>query len=131
MQTWAAAIRLRQDVNGVLESARAAKRIGKALEAQVNLYCDEAAKASLAAVSGLNLQDVLLVSGVAIKDGKPASDTITGESVNFPGLTVEVLEAEGQKCPRCWMHSTHVSADGLCPRCAHVLSLLPQEETTL
>ena len=128
MENWATAIRLRQDVNGVLEAARAAKRIGKALEAQVNLYAtDEAAKAALEAVSGLNLKDVLIVSAVSVCDGQPSDANTVAAGTNFPGLTVEVLEAPGEKCQRCWMQSTAVNAAGLCPRCAHVVSLLPQD----
>ncbi len=42
-------------------------------------------------------------------------------------MTVEVLEAKGVKCPRCWMHSTQANAEGLCPRCARVVAALPAE----
>jgi len=42
----------------------------------------------------------------------------------FPGLRIEVRNAEGVKCPRCWMHSTKANADGLCPRCAAVVAEL-------
>ena len=35
-----------------------------------------------------------------------------------------VRNAEGVKCPRCWMHSTKANADGLCPRCAAVVAEL-------
>ena len=37
MARWDTVMKLRQDVNGVLEKARADKRIGKALEAHVTL----------------------------------------------------------------------------------------------
>ena len=37
---------------------------------------------------------------------------------------IEVRNAEGVKCPRCWMHSTKANADGLCPRCAAVVAEL-------
>ena len=48
MAKWDTLIALRDDVNGVLETARAQKRIGKALEAHVSLYAaDAAAQAAL------------------------------------------------------------------------------------
>ena len=48
---WDQLIRVRTDVNGVLEAARAEKRIGKPLEAAVTLRAaDDAAKAALEGV---------------------------------------------------------------------------------
>ena len=53
-----------------------------------------------------------------------------GKGTNFPGLTVEIREATGEKCERCWMHSPTVGADAdhptLCARCAAVVRNLPQ-----
>ena len=132
MDVWATAIRLRQDVNGVLEAARAEKRIGKSLEAQVNLYAaDDAAKQALQAVSGLKLSDIFIVSEVKPAEGSPDNANISGSGENFPGLTVEVLEAAGIKCPRCWMHSALANEEGLCPRCASVVSKLPKDALEL
>ena len=55
---------------------------------------------------------------------------IFGEADRFPGLTVEIREATGEKCERCWMHSPTVGADAdhptLCARCAAVVRKLPQ-----
>ena len=49
---WDQLIRVRTDVNGVLEAARAEKRIGKPLEAAVTLRADDdAAKAALEGVN--------------------------------------------------------------------------------
>ena len=36
--------------------------------------------------------------------------------------SVEVLKAPGVKCPRCWNYTEEPDADGLCPRCHHVLN---------
>ena len=58
MAKWDVLIRVRQDVNGVLELARAGKRIGKALEAHVTLEAKgDTAKAALETLKGLNLAD--------------------------------------------------------------------------
>ena len=128
MEKWAVAIRLRQDVNGVLEAARAEKRIGKALEAQVFLYAaEEDASAALRAVAALPLPELLLVSGVSLCTPAPDAEALTGSGENFPGLRIAVREAQGPKCLRCWMQSAEVNEDGLCPRCARVVSLLPKD----
>ena len=125
MAKWDTLISLRNDVNGVLETARAEKRIGKALEAHVSLYAeDDAARAALTAVRDLNLPDLFIVSDVTLANGASNAESVCGSGTNFPGLRIEVLNAAGVKCPRCWMHSTKANADGLCPRCAAVMAEL-------
>ncbi|MGX8692378.1 MAG: isoleucine--tRNA ligase [Clostridia bacterium] len=122
---WDRLIALRGDVNLVLESARAAKRIGKPLEAAVTLRAgSESARESLRAVEGMNLAELFIVSQCLIaEDGADEADAVTGEGVNVSGLSVAVKEAPGLKCPRCWMHSAEADPEtGLCPRCAAVVA---------
>jgi len=121
MAKWDTLIALRSDVNGVLEAARADKRIGKALEAHVILQAkDDAATAALAEVNGLDLAELFIVSAVSVgnADGELLA---SGCGTNFDGLIVGVRAAAGEKCPRCWMHSTDADENGLCPRCAKVM----------
>mgnify|MGYP000923293966 FL=1 len=123
MARWDTVIKLRQDVNGVLEKARADKRIGKALEAHVTLEtADEAVKAACA---GLSLAEIFIVSDCAWTSPEAGAEVACGE--NFPSLTVGVTEAKGEKCPRCWMHSLNANAEGLCPRCAAVIAKMDLE----
>ncbi len=118
MAKWSAVMKLRQDVNGVLELARADKRIGKALEAHISLSGrDEALKN---ACEGLNLAEIFIVSSCSWE--APEAGALIGNGSNFPALTVGVTEAKGEKCPRCWMHSLQANPEGLCPRCAAVIS---------
>ena len=118
MAKWEMVMKLRQDVNGVLEKARADKRIGKALEARVTLQsADETIKT---ACEGLNLAEICIVS--ACDWEAPEEGAEVAQGVNFPSLTIGVAEAKGEKCPRCWMHSTAANAEGLCPRCAAVIA---------
>ena len=123
MAKWDTVMKLRQDVNGVLEKARADKRIGKALEAHVTLKTDDAELK--AACEGVNLAEVCIVS--ACDWNEPEEGAEVGQGVNFPALTIGVSEAKGTKCPRCWMHSEHANAEGLCPRCAAVIAKLDVE----
>ena len=118
MDKWATVMKLRQDVNGVLELARAEKRIGKALEAHVSLQCSDESIKTLCA--DLNLAEICIVSSC---DWEHVAENATvGNGTNIPTLTIGVVEAKGEKCPRCWMHSLQANAEGLCPRCAAVIS---------
>ena len=131
MEKWSTVEKLRDDVNVVLEAARAEKKIGKALEAHVALHAgDDAASAALVQVMCLNLAELFIVSDCQVSTGSPDSASTMGKGTNFPGLTVEVSEAKGAKCERCWMHSPTVGADAdhptLCARCAAVVRNLPQ-----
>ena len=127
MARWDKLIALRDDVNGVLEAARGAKRIGKPLEAAVTLRVrDESAKQALDEVRSMNLSELFIVSKCLITEvGEADADAVTGTGVKNPGLEISVTEAPGTKCPRCWMHSeTPQDGTGLCPRCAAVVAKL-------
>ena len=110
MARWERIIAVRTAVNGVLETARAEKKIGKSLEADVALTVP-AEDAFLQEMDGGELADLLIVSRVEV--------TVGGE------LSVSVSEAAGAKCPRCWKHSTKADENGLCPRCAAIVAKLP------
>ena len=122
MAKWEQLIALRSDVNAVLEEVRAAKLIGKSLEAQITLWPENAeAAAALDGLSGMDLAELFIVSGVTVAETAPAN---ARRGVSFPGVSAAASEAPGVKCPRCWIHSTQSDADGLCPRCAQVVSFL-------
>ncbi len=123
MAKWDALISVRNNVNGVLEKARADKRIGKPLEASVTLRASGESKAVLDKVSDMNLKELLIVSECLIAEDDAADEAAVTASGSYnPGLTVSVREAAGTKCPRCWMHSVDADAEtGLCPRCKAVL----------
>ena len=123
MQKWDTIMKLRQDVNGVLEKARADKRIGKALEAHVTLCTEDAAIRE--ACAGKNLSELFIVSNCAWSQPEEGAETAQG--TNYPQVTIGVNEAKGVKCPRCWMHSENANAEGLCPRCASVIAKLDLE----
>ena len=107
MERWAEVIRVRDTVNGVLETARKEKKIGKSLEAKVTLQVADPDNFLLPEMDEDAMADVFIVSQVALKKG-------SGE------LAVDVAPAEGEKCQRCWKVLPTVSGD-LCPRCARVI----------
>lgn len=131
MEKWALAVALRDDVNAVLELARAEKKIGKALEAHVELFAqDDGAAQVLVQTMGLNLAELFIVSDCKVSSAPAADGALVGQGTAVPGMTISVSEAKGEKCERCWMQSTRVgeSADHptLCARCASVVAKLPQ-----
>ena len=121
---WDQLVSIRSDVNNVLEAARAAKKIGKSLEAHVALYAgDEASKEALNKIAGMNLAELFIVSGCDIAEGEVAADATIGKGAALPGLTIEVTAAKGEKCQRCWCYHPEVDAEtALCPRCAAVVA---------
>ena len=123
MAKWDIIMKLRQDVNGVLELARADKRIGKALEAKVTVQtADEKLRD---ACQGLDMAQICIVSAFAWEAA--AEGALTGQGTNYPQLTIGVAEASGEKCPRCWMHCQEADENGLCKRCAAVIAKLDVE----
>ena len=123
MAKWDTVMKLRQDVNGVLEVARADKRIGKALEAHVSLATED--KALIDTCNDINLAEVCIVSSCAWESIPEGATAAAG--ANLPQVTIGVIEARGEKCPRCWMHSEAADENGLCPRCAAVISKMDIE----
>ncbi len=126
--SWSSLIMLRDGVNAALEKARAAKQIGKPLEAHVTLIKD-------AAYPNDNLQslqekfesqwaDLFIVSDVEVS----ADPELYAKGMDTPiaGVRVLVEEAKGEKCPRCWKHHTSIGTENgheeLCPRCAAVVA---------
>ncbi len=99
---------VRTDVLKALEDSRAAREIGTAQEAEVDLTCPaEEAELLEKGLKGAAAQ-WLIVSKAVVKTGAERS--------------VKVVKAAGTKCPRCWNYTTEANADGLCPRCAAALA---------
>ena len=119
-EKWAKLAAFRDDVNKALEGARNAKTIGKPLEASVTVYADKEAAAFLSGC-GQDLADLCIVSELAVVAG--AGEGMASEY--FPGLTIAVSRAAGEKCLRCWKQSKSVGTDAkhpaLCDRCAKVV----------
>ncbi|CAM3637713.1 isoleucine--tRNA ligase [Rouxiella silvae] len=117
---WAELLKVRTEVNKVLEQARADKRLGGSLEASVTLFADDALATKLNSL-GNELRFVLLTSGAKVAPLSAADDAaIASELVK--GLKIGLEKAAGEKCPRCWHFTTDVGHDAahpqVCGRCA-------------
>ncbi|MFZ4833557.1 isoleucine--tRNA ligase [Rouxiella sp. Mn2063] len=116
---WAELLKVRGEVNKVLEQARADKRLGGSLEAAVTLYADDALANDLRSL-GNELRFVLLTSGARVA---PLSDAGADAQASelLKGLKIGVEKAEGDKCPRCWHYTTDVGHNAehseICGRC--------------
>lgn len=116
---WAELLKVRGEVNKVIEQARADKRIGGALEATVTLYAEPELAAKLQAL-GNELRFVLLTSGAQVADYALANDEAQ-QSELLKGLKIALHKAEGEKCQRCWHYTTDVGQNPehaeVCGRC--------------
>ena len=116
---WAELLKVRGEVNKVIEQARTDKRIGGSLEAGVTLYADSELANKLQAL-GNELRFVLLTSGAQVADYAQA-DEDAQQSELLKGLKVALHKAEGEKCQRCWHYTTDVGQNAehaaICGRC--------------
>ncbi|NBI13938.1 isoleucine--tRNA ligase [[Haemophilus] felis] len=113
---WQQLLKVRAEVNRVLEQARNDKLIGAALEAKVTVYANDQLRPLLEQL-GNELRFVLITSQAVVKPLENA-DVAEGE---LAGLAVKVERADGEKCPRCWHYATdigsHAEHPHICGRC--------------
>lgn len=113
---WQQLLKVRAEVNRVLEIARNDKLIGSGLEAKVTVYANEQYLPLLEQL-GNELRFVLITSQAVVK---PLENANVAEG-ELKGLAVQVERAEGEKCPRCWHFATdigtHADHPTVCGRC--------------
>lgn len=116
---WAELLKVRGEVNKVLEQARADKRLGGSLEAAVTLYAESELAARLNSLQD-ELRFVLLTSAASVAPlAEAPADAQASELLK--GLKIAFSTAPGEKCPRCWHYTTDIGlvaehAD-ICGRC--------------
>lgn len=132
---WEKLRQIRAEVNRVLEQARTEKAIGSSLEAKLLLLVsDPGLRQKLQAfdpadsLSGNRVDELrylFLTSQVELLDSAAQLEGVK-YAVQTEALGVGVVDADGEKCDRCWNYSTHVgeSADHplICERCIPALS---------
>ena len=118
---WKVLYELRSSVNEKLEEARRDKKIGKSLEARVEIATSRpplgtaAATTEAANAEMATLEELFIVSKVVIKPTE-GEETITVTRAEDHGM---------KKCVRCWKYYDHVGSDlqhpELCDRCTKVV----------
>lgn len=105
--------RLRDELAKELEKARAAKIIGKSLEADVTALWP----ADIAANPGASADEIAEIFVLSRLDILPQAD---GQPAGY-----RVVRSEAARCGRCWRHLPEVGSvaahPALCPRCAAAL----------
>ncbi|MEH2104990.1 isoleucine--tRNA ligase [Nostoc sp.] len=129
---WSALRQLRTDVNKVLEQARIEKLIGSSLEAKALIHIPhkqlgDAIKA-FNPVKGNGIDELrylLLTSQVELLDSAQGLQGLkyTAQTEDWG---IGIVNADGQKCDRCWNYSTHVGESAehplICERCVAALA---------
>ncbi len=115
-QKWERVQALRDRVNRSLEEARAAKEIGKSLEAKVTISANGEEYDFITAQT--DLDKLFIVSAVEVSKNEALG-------AGLEDIEVGISRAEGIKCPRCWTFSAAAGSDPehpeLCPRCTAVV----------
>ncbi|MBK9323208.1 MAG: isoleucine--tRNA ligase [Bdellovibrionaceae bacterium] len=108
-QKFTGLLKVRGDVQKVLENLRAQKIIGASLEAAVKIKAEGELLKDLKNCK--DLREFLIVSKVEVEIGS---------------YDIQAEKAPGEKCVRCWVYSTEISQEsstlGVCPKCVEALS---------
>ncbi|VAW89077.1 Isoleucyl-tRNA synthetase [hydrothermal vent metagenome] len=118
---WVTIIAVRESVSKELEGLRSSGGIGSALDAEVDLYCDDALLALLSKFDD-ELRFVLITSYARVYSirEKPAK-AVEVTQKDQPALWVVVKACQHAKCDRCWHHREDVGVNSehpeLCGRC--------------
>jgi len=122
-EAWALFLTLRDDVNKFLELERSEKRVGKPLDAKIELLVRPEGEGVLRRLERLNLAELFIVSEVEVLRKPVHGEDFSASSL--PGVEVRVSASTEPKCARCWTHSHSVGEDSehpeLCERCAGVV----------
>ena len=116
-ERWAEVRAVRRAITGAIEGERAAKRIGSSLDAAPTVFLSPARHA---AVEGIDLAQIAIVSGVTVVSGDGPAEAF--RLPDAPGVAVLPERAAAPRCARCWQRLPDVGQvaahPDLCGRCA-------------
>ncbi len=117
---WKNIIEVRDTVSKELEKLRIQGRIGSSLDAEVDLYCNEATK-DLLDLLGDELRFVLITSYARLHPFELRPTDIALTALESGELGIKVTVSEHPKCIRCWHHredvGSHPDHPEICGRC--------------
>ncbi len=121
--TWEKILSVRREVTKALEVARAEKKIGHPLDAELTLWCSDAL-ADFLSPYGEELRSIFITSMARIaEESQKVADAMETE---MPGLAISVARSSAEKCQRCWVYDPTVGKDPaqpeICERCRTALS---------
>jgi isoleucyl-tRNA synthetase len=113
---WEQVIEVRESVNKELEKLRVAEAIGASLDAEIDIYCDDALYTLLTAFDD-ELRFVFITSYARVHQAGAKPE----HAVACEGFWLEAKPSQHPKCVRCWHHredvGTHPEHPELCGRC--------------
>lgn len=127
-QLWTVLKQMRSAILKAIEQLRETGKIKHSLEASVSMYLDKD-------ILGLDILDdfkqLLLQKNQTIDDffrefvivSQFKVDDARGDKQqsSYEGMLIDVLPAEGAKCPRCWQWQNTTNSKGLCLRCSELV----------
>ncbi|WP_411822108.1 isoleucine--tRNA ligase [Leptospira sp. 'Mane'] len=106
----------KEAVQKALEEARQKGKIGKSLEAKINLVPKDADKNPLTSFTNEQLELTFVVSQVDLKNSSSDEEELAKHSTEL--YDIQVLKPKEGECPRCWRHTRDIGKEGdLCKRC--------------
>jgi isoleucyl-tRNA synthetase len=112
---WQQVLKVRSEVNKIIESSRNSGLIGSALEAEIELFCSKDLESILRKFSE-ELRFVFITS-----EAKVLKENGEGEETEIEGLKIKISKTQEGKCERCWHSRPEVGSikdhPTLCNRC--------------
>ena len=112
---WQQVLKVRSEVNKIIESSRNSGLIGSALEAEIELFCSKDLESILRKFSE-ELRFVFITS-----EAKVLKENGEGEETEIEGLKIKISKTKEGKCERCWHSRPEVGSikdhPTLCNRC--------------
>ncbi len=122
---WQLLLDIRGEVTKALEAARADKLIGHPLDAAVTLGVTAEMYTELQTFEE-DLRYIFIVSQAHLTQTPLKEQTFQSDEVE--GLSIAVAPSPGEKCERCWTHSTSVGSHdahiSICDRCVAAMEQL-------
>lgn len=123
--SWDLLLRVRAEVNRKLEELRQAGKIGKPVEASVELYSADSRTAAALEAFEAGLEELFIVSEVKVAKAPPDGGSA---GLDLPSLTIKAGRTPHARCARCWLHRPSVGSDAarpdLCLPCAALVASL-------
>ena len=109
------------DVAKLLEEKRSQGLIGSSFDAKINILTKDGFCYKYLERLKATLAEIFKVSQVEIaKKDNSAKEPLV--SSKYPEIAIEVLKADGQKCPRCWNYSLSVGkGKEICDNCSEAI----------
>jgi isoleucyl-tRNA synthetase len=121
-QDWAVILQAKEAINKVIEGQRSQGNVKGSLEADIEVFADEALTKSLAKL-GDELRFVTITSKATLL---PLSQAADSEDSLMDGLKVSLKRSSADKCVRCWHFIDDVGSNAdhpeVCGRCVSNIS---------